>query len=331
MESRDALMHEAATMYYLQDATMDTVARQLGMSRSGVSRLLKSARDNGMVRIQVRQPGSGGTVVRQLEQLFGVRAHVVPVRTPLTDDVRLDHVARYAAQLLPEWFRSGMTLGLAWGTTVAALGAHLKHTPLREATVVQLNGAANTQASGLAYGTDLVSQFAGAFDAAAEHFPVPAFFDFAQTRQLMWRERSVRHVLALQARADLAVFGVGALEAPVPSHVYTSGYLEDVDRDELARDGVVGDVCTVFLRGDGTWEDIAINARATGPNPRQLAQINRRVCVVAGEAKVVPLLAALLAGTITDLVIDEATATSVVRAAAARAGARRRQVRGRST
>lgn len=124
---------------------------------------------------------------------------------------------------------------------------------------------------------------------------------------------------------------MGALQAPVPSHVYTSGYLEQVDRDELARDGVVGDVCTVFLRGDGTWEDIAINARATGPNPRQLSQIHRRVCVVAGEAKVTPLLAALLAGTITDLVIDEATASSVVRAASTRAPGRRVQVRARST
>lgn len=221
MDAREALMHEAATMYYLQDATMETVARQFGMSRSGVSRLLKAARESGMVRIQVRAPGGGGAMARRFADLFNVRAHIVPVRSPITDDVRLDHVARYAAQLLPEWFRSGMTLGLAWGTTVAALAAHLRHYPLREATVVQLNGAANTQASGLAYGTDLVSQFAAAFDAVPEHFPVPAFFDFAQTRQLMWRERSVRHVLAVQARADLAVFGVGALTAPVPSHVYS--------------------------------------------------------------------------------------------------------------
>lgn len=315
MDGRDSVMHEAATMYYLQEATMETVARQLGMSRSGVSRLLKAARESGMVRIQVRRPGSGGTVSREVAQQFGVRAHVVPVRSPITEDVRLDHVARYAAHLLQEWFASGMTLGLAWGTTVAAVGAHLTATPLRSATVVQLNGAANTHPSGLAYGTDLVSQFAAAFGAVPEHFPVPAFFDFAQTRELMWRERSVRHVLAIQARADLALFGVGALVAPVPSHVYTSGYLEDADRSALAADGVVGDVCTVFLREDGSWEDIAINARATGPNPRQLQAIDRRVCVVAGAAKVLPLRAALRAGAVTDLVIDEPTAQLLVRPA----------------
>lgn len=313
MDNRDELMHEAATMYYLQDATMETIARQMGMSRSGVSRLLKAARESGIVRVQVRQPSSGRAVARRVEAAFDVRAHVVPVRTGISEDSRLEHVARYAAQLLREWFGHGMTLGLAWGTTVAAVGEHLTASPLRDATVVQLNGAANTQASGLAYGTDLVSDFARAFDAAVVHFPVPAFFDFAATRELMWRERSVRHVLAVQARADLAVFGVGALVAPVPSHVYTSGYLEQADRDALADDGVVGDVCTVFLRRDGSWEDVAINARATGPTPRQLARIHRRVCVVAGEAKVVPLRAALLAGAVTDLVIDEPAAERLMR------------------
>lgn len=128
----------------------------------------------------------------------------------------------------------------------------------------------------------------------------------------MWRERSVRHVLAAQARADLAVFGVGALHASVPSHVYTSGYLEDVDRTELEREGVVGDICTVFLRPDGTWEDIALNARSSGPNPRQLAGIERRLCVVAGSTKVVALRAALLTGAVTDLVVDENTASGLL-------------------
>ncbi len=314
MDSRDELMHEAATMYYLQDATMETVARHLGMSRSGVSRLLKAARERGLVRIEVRAPDAGGTVARHIAAAFGVRVHVVPTRSPLTEDVRLDHVARYSAHLLQGWFAEGMTLGLAWGTTVAAVSSHLEHTPLADAVVVQLNGAANTQSSGLAYGTDLVTQFARAFDAAPQHFPVPAFFDYAATRELMWRERSVRHVLAVQARADLALFGVGALVAPVPSHVYTSGYLEQSDQEALAADGVVGDVCTVFLRGNGSWEDIAINQRATGPNPRQLQAIHRRVCVVSGEAKVAPLLAALRAGAVTDLVIDDSTAAALVRA-----------------
>jgi DNA-binding transcriptional regulator LsrR (DeoR family) len=64
----------------------------------------------------------------------------------------------------------------------------------------------------------------------------------------------------------------------------------------------------VFLRQDGSYQDIAINRRATGPTPAELASIPRRLCVVAGEAKLRPLVAAMRAGVVTDLIIDEPTA-----------------------
>ena len=51
---QDALL--AARLYYLQDLTMDGIARQLRTSRSTVSRLLAFARDEGLVQIQIHSP-----------------------------------------------------------------------------------------------------------------------------------------------------------------------------------------------------------------------------------------------------------------------------------
>ena len=48
----------AASMYYLQGETMDVIAKHLGTSRSTVSRLLKQARETGLVRISLAQPTS---------------------------------------------------------------------------------------------------------------------------------------------------------------------------------------------------------------------------------------------------------------------------------
>jgi len=140
------------------------------------------------------------------------------------------------------------------------------------------------------------------------YFPVPAFFDFPETKAAMWRERSVRRVIEVQGRADIALFSVGAVAGAIPSHVYAAGYLDDDDVRTLEVEGVVGDVCTVFLRADGSYRDVVLNQRATGPTPEELHRIPRRVCVVAGDNKAVPLLAALRAGVVTDLVVDEVTA-----------------------
>ncbi len=135
------------------------------------------------------------------------------------------------------------------------------------------------------YAGDLIAGFGSAFDAHVHHFPVPAFFDYAETKRAMWRERSVRRVLDVQHRADIALFSVGAVAGGVPSHVYSAGYLDPDDVAVLDAEGVVGDVCTVFLRADGTYRDIALNERATGPAPEELRRVPRRVCAVAGTTR----------------------------------------------
>ena len=88
------------------------------------------------------------------------------------------------------------------------------------------------------------------------HFPVPAFFDYADTKTAMWRERSVQKNLHAQHNVDLAILGVGAFGGPIPSHVYSGGYFEAQEQRHLRELGVVGDMCTILLREDGSWADL---------------------------------------------------------------------------
>lgn len=311
--NKEETMLAASSMYYLQDVKMETIASHLHMSRSTVSRLLKQARTSGLVEITLRPtPTKAPGVGQHISQRFGVETYVVPVRDSATEAERLEQVAKATARMVSGWFDSDMIMGVAWGTTLAEVARQLTSKPTRGSTIVQLNGAANNRTSGDDYVGDLISRFGDAFDARVHLFPVPAFFDYAETRQAMWRERSVSRVLEVQRRADIVLFSIGAVAGEVPSHVYSAGYLEAEDIETLASEGVVGDVCTVFLRADGSYEDLSLNERATGPTPAELKRVPRRVCAVAGEAKVLPLLAALRAGVITHLVIDEQTASKLM-------------------
>lgn len=137
---------------------------------------------------------------------------------------------------------------------------------------------------------------------------MPAFFDNPDTREAMWQERSTRRVLGYQAKMDIAVFSLGSPAAEVPSRVYVGGYLSREDYRSLREDGAIGDVATVFFRADGSWRDIRLNARATGPGIDRLRRVPRRVCVVSGVTKLGSLQAAIAAGTITDVVLDETLA-----------------------
>ena len=342
--------YEAASMYYVQGETMEVIAHHLRVSRSTVSRLLARARQEGVVRVTLVQPGGAGSLEGRMTQAFGVRTHIVPVREGTTEIHRLQQVASVAAAHMVDLIEAlaeqagnggpqvqdpagsggegsvqgrgsgGVVVGVAWGTTMSEVSAALPSRSVPGLTVVQLNGASDPVREGPSAG-EVLSRMRLSLGARTISFPVPAFFDHVATREAMWSERSVKRVLAVTRRASLAVFGVGALDtfdAALPSQVYEGGHLTARDQAVLRRQDVVGDVCTVLLRADGSWRDVTLNARATGPTPAQLARIPRRLCVAAGTGKARALLAALRARTATDLVVDDATARAVLELAEAR-------------
>lgn len=319
VNERDEALYQAAQMYYLQNETMEAIASTLGVSRSTVSRLLKAAREDGVVRISLAPHASRiSRLAVELRRLFDVDVHMVPARRTHSDHQRLESVARVAARRLEEWVQPDFTIGVAWGTTLAAVVTHLQPQSIENVRVVQLNGAANSSTSGLPYASSIIVKVADTFDAKTVFFPVPAFFDYKATRDALWRERSIKRVLTVQQSCDIAVFGVGGLHGGATSHVYTSGYLDEGDMRQLEAQRVVGDICTVMLREDGTFRDIEMNARATGPSPDELKMIPRRVCIVSGAKKVPAALGALRAGVATDLIIDELTASAMIKRATGR-------------
>jgi DNA-binding transcriptional regulator LsrR (DeoR family) len=315
-KTRSAL--KAAQMYYLQDLTMDAIADELHTSRSSVSRLLAHARATGLVDIRIHSPYDGATRLEsELRAKFRVVPHVVPVADSTSEIDRLERVAMFAARTLNTFFSSNMTVGIAWGSTISAVSRHLIPKETHNSIVVQLNGAGNDQTTGITYASEILQRFGQAYSAQVQQFPVPAFFDDPRTKEALWRERSTKRVLDIQSRMDMVVFGLGSPFAEVPSRVYIGGYLDDADYRSLGEAKVVGDVATVFYRADGTYRDVEVNARGTGPGLDRLRKVSRRVAIVSGASKLASLRGAIAAGLITDVILDEALARSLAQEAPA--------------
>lgn len=311
-QERDDTATTAARMYYQSGHSTNEIARYLSVSRSTVSRLLAYARESGIVDIRIRsQRANASALQSDLEAVVpGVVFHVVEVQPSFTQARILDAVLKYAAHAVTDMVEPSMTVGLAWGNTVSGIIDHLRPHPIRDVSVVQLNGAGNQSGLGISYASDIVARFASVYHGEHYLFPVPAFFDHPETKEALWRERSIQQILAVQERADLLLFSTGGLVGDTISYVYSAGYLTDEEAEDLRSQGVIGDIATVFFKEDGSG-DLPINRRSTGPPLSLYRRASKAVCVASGDGKVPGLIAALRAGYITDLIIDERAAAEL--------------------
>ncbi|MBP0596651.1 sugar-binding transcriptional regulator [Herbaspirillum sp. LeCh32-8] len=301
-----------ARLYYFQNMTTAAIAEEIGTSRATVSRLLSFALDRGLVEIRVHDPQEiSGNLESVIAERFKLRSiQVVPVSAAATEKETLQRVAGHAAAYVSSLVAPSTVIGLAWGTTVAEIADKLLPKQVHDVDVVQLNGSGTGLNFVNTFGESIVSRFAQNYGARAHHFPVPAFFDYADTRAALWREKSIKSIRALQDSASILLFSIGA-EA-TGSHVHTGGYLSEEERKMIRDEGLVGDIATMFFREDGSWRDIALNARSSGPGMDCFQRAAHSICVVSGRGKIPGLRAALQGGFINELVIDEPSARLLV-------------------
>ena len=310
----NSLAVKVARLYYYQCLTTEHIARELGLSRPKVSRLLSHARQAGLIEIRVHDPESQP---QELERAIQDRFHlsgvkVVTVPSNSNEDEWLKSVATFSAKHLNSLIQSEMVVGLAWGTTLDAISRHLTPKRCLHVDIVQLNGSGNVYSINNFYISDIYTRFALNYGGRAHLFPVPAFFDHRESKQAMWRERSVQRVIELGAKADLLVYSVGAANSRIPSYVHAGGFLEDRDVQDLNREGVVGDIATVFFRYDGTYDYISLNSRASGPDLSLFKHCKHALCIASGVDKAVGLHAALRGGLMSELIVDEPTARAIL-------------------
>ena len=311
--TRAASVMRAAEMYYIEQMTMDAIAETLGVSRATVSRMISEARTSGLVEITVhRHRRAAATLERLIAERYHVDVTVVAPPENANDTDRLRHAAAQAGTVLRAGLAPDLSIAIAWGATVATMARTLTPGVVPGVQIVQMSGAGNTFFSGAEYAAGTLGRLGAALGARVHHFPVPAFFDKATAREALWAESSVQRVLRLQERANLAVFSVSALDARIPGHLYRAGYLQRDDLRNLLDRGVVGELGTVFMRADGSSDSIPLNTRSSGLPIATLKRIRRRLCVAVGATKAPVIEAALLAGAVTDLVVDDAAAELLV-------------------
>lgn len=303
------LMARVARLYHESGVKQPEIAARLRLSQPKVSRLLRQAQDEGIVRISVRAPtGTHPDLELALEERFGLQdAEVVEVSGAEPDRVNRE-LGVAAAFHLEQTVRSGDVIGVSsWSATLLAMvdAMHPVH-GVTDVRVVQiLGGGGDPAAEG--HATHLVRRLANLLGAEATFLPAPSSVSSAQARRVLLDEPFVRNATTLFDRLTVALVGIGGQE---PSGLLaSSGNVFSARELETVRDaGGVGDIGLRYLAADGRPVDTPLDARVIGIELGQLRRVPRAIGVAGGASKVLAIRAALVGGWINCLITDRFTA-----------------------
>lgn len=311
MPSEKEVLAEVASMYYLQDMIQSDIAHRLGISRPKVSRLLKEARDQGVVKITIDYPWkTDPEIEHELMQRFNLRSVNVLVSQNRPYDEILRGLGHLAARYLESILKPNDVLDISWGTAVYQTAIALHPERQLSIKVVQMIGAVGTP-NPLIDGPDLARYLANLYGGEYYYLHAPLVVKDAELRNALMQEDKVRETLTLAKSANIALVGIGSMSPEVSSMV-RAGYLDAESAENLQVSGIVGDICARQYDAYGYVVEKELNNRIIGIDLQELHEIDQVIGVAGGQAKAKTILGALRGGHVNVLITDDSAALKVL-------------------
>jgi len=307
-DDRSAYLARVASMYYEEHRTQQQIAEELGISRSGVSRLITEARELGIVEIIVHHPlqTSSSLEAALIEKYELKDARVLVGRMDENRGDPLKRLGELAARYFEGLLHDGMTIGISWGGALYEMIRAIRPRSHHNVEIVQLIGATGAEATPTS-GPILAQLLAERLRCRSYQLHAPLIVEDARARKALLRERHIRETLERARRSDIALVGIGTTRAGYYSLV-RAGYLAESDAAEVRRNGAVGDVCAQHYDYDGNWLDIDLNRRVIGIDHEALRSIDTVIGVAGGVVKAQAIHGALKGRYVNVLVTDESAA-----------------------
>jgi DNA-binding transcriptional regulator LsrR (DeoR family) len=298
-----------ARMYYTDGMKQSDIAERLHISQTTISRLLRRAREEDVVRITITIPG--GTYPELEERLrdrFGLSEVVVAECGEDREEEILARIGEAAAHYLETTLERNEIIGISsWSESLLRMVDNIHPIkPPAAAQVVQILGGMGNP-SVQAHATNLTVRLAKLTGASPSLLSTQGVASSADARAVLVSDPFVRETMRDFGRITMALVGIGAVE---PSKLLAdSGNVFTGDEmSELERLGAVGDVCLHFFDTNGRAIHSSLEERVIGITLDELRAVHRVVGVAGGSRKVDAILGALRGRIVDVLITDRFTA-----------------------
>jgi DNA-binding transcriptional regulator LsrR (DeoR family) len=309
-ENREDLLVRVASLYYEHDYSQQEIAELLQISRSNISRLLKEAKQKGLVEIRIRKRVvTVPSLEREFKARFGLnQAMIVDTNASSYGEI-LAAAGQLAAWHIEEILKPQDVLAISWGTGVSAAVTAFSPHQTYGVEVVQMIGSVGTVDS-VIDGPDLARQLAMKLGGQYYYLPAPLFVDNQTVRDMFLGQPTIADTLSRARQAAVAIVGIGTTESGASSFL-RAGHLDEEDLADLRSRGAVGETSGKHFDIHG-HADFDINHRVIALPLADIKNIPHVVAVACGLPKRRSILGALRGGYVKSLATDDITASAVL-------------------
>jgi len=303
-------MVKVCQQYFQDGLNQQEIAKKYGMSRSQVSRMISAAKAEGIVEITIRNPFSDESALeKEMIERFSLRDAIVVDVTDLDDMMAETLVAQAGAAFFESIVKSGDTIGVMAGKSIAALVREFKDPQKKDLHYIPLVGGWGSE--GLDWHANTNAQIAakntkGSYSVLHS----PAVVTSAETKETLLREPEISSILKSYTELDAALVGIGEISKDA-THVISTNMKEE-ELQALEKEGAIASLGTIFIDRIGQALPTAFSERMIGISGSDLKKVPVVIAAARGSLKVESIHAALAGGWTDVLVTDMDTAKAII-------------------
>ncbi|MBQ7839494.1 MAG: sugar-binding transcriptional regulator [Lachnospiraceae bacterium] len=293
------LMIKVCDLYYNQNISQQQIADMLSLSRPTVSRLLSSAREQGIVEIRVSnlETIKHWELERQLKELYHLKDVVIVDSVPQREEVPEDAAARY----LENTIKDDDIVGISMGATLYQVVNHIAKPAARRVTFVPLIGGMGQLRMEL-HSNNLAESLSRKFEGSFVPMQAPARVSSAAVRRKLMKEESIAAAIALGERINTAIVGIGYPSQD--SAIKATGYFKEDEIESLIIKKAAGEICMQFYDIEGKTFVGQNDNNVIGMEIEKLRKVPTRIGIAYGTAKLRAIQGAIAGQYINVLVTD---------------------------
>jgi DNA-binding transcriptional regulator LsrR (DeoR family) len=304
--ARRELLVNVAKMYYIENMSQQQIAKELHMSRSNISRLLRSCSDNKVVEIKINDVMSREPeLALEIKRAFNLKDVLIASSHKNTEKSR-ENVGALASVYLQRVLDDGMVMGVTSGRTNYYVSLYIELPSIKKVDVVQMVGGI----SGKSIDTDgqeITKRLARKLNGTSYILHAPYMVKTKQLKDLLLQETIFASHFERFNDINVALLGIGSPKLHLSVQLQT-GSLTKADSIQLLELGAVADICGKYFDINGKTCNAGINERAIAIDLETIKQIPTVIGITAGLEKVKSCLSILRSGYINVLIIDEVLA-----------------------